>query len=71
MLACSEGAPPKTLGRQVSLDGGVIGSFKGGNTRVDLGLQMAVKVDDGDGPVFSVDGTEKGEGDGVVASEGD
>ena len=32
---------------------------------------MAVKVDDGDGAVFSVDGTEKGEGDGVVSSESD
>lgn len=51
--------------------GGVSGSFEGGKTRVDGGLQMAVKVDDGDGAVFSVDGTEKGEGDGVVSSESD
>jgi len=37
----------------------------------EWGLQMAVKVDDGDGAVFSVDGTEKGECDGVVSSESD
>jgi len=35
------------------------------------GIEMAVKVDDSDGAVFSVDGTEKGEGDGVVSSESD
>jgi len=32
---------------------------------------MAVKVDDGDGTVFTVDGTEERECDGMVASEGD
>ena len=32
---------------------------------------MAVKVDDGDGTVFAVDGTEERECDGMVASEGD
>jgi len=37
----------------------------------EWGLQMAVKVDDGYGPVFSVDGTEKREGYGVVSSESD
>lgn len=32
---------------------------------------MAVKVDDGDRPVGAVDGPQQGEGDGVVAAEGD
>lgn len=31
-------------------------------------VQMAVKVDDGYGAVFAVDGAEEGEGDGVVTS---
>ena len=40
----------------------------------DLGLpgvEMAVKVDDGDGTVSTVDGAQKGEGDGVVTAKGD
>jgi hypothetical protein len=34
-------------------------------------LQVAVKVDDSDGSVFSVDGTKKRECDGVVSSKCD
>ena len=37
----------------------------------EWGLQMAVKVDDGDGAIFSVDRTEKRECDGVISSESD
>jgi hypothetical protein len=39
--------------------------------RVRFRLQVAVKVDDSDGSVFSVDGTKKRECDGVVSSESD
>ena len=66
MLACSLGAPPKTLGRQVSLCEGQhvgLGVWKEGGD-----VQMAVKVDDGDGTVFAVDGAEEGECDCVIAS---
>lgn len=35
------------------------------------GVQVAVKVDDGDGPVGALDGPQQGQGDGVVAAEGD
>lgn len=31
---------------------------------------MAVKVDDGDGTIFTVDGAEERESDGVVSSQG-
>ena len=49
------------------------GDFAGGATE-DLGLpgvEMRVKVDDGDGTISTVDGAEEGESDGVVTSEGD
>jgi len=52
----------------------VYAGLLGGRAAEDFGapgIEMAVKVDDGDGAVFSVDGTEKGEGDGVVSSESD
>lgn len=34
-------------------------------------VQVAVKVDDGYGTVFAVDGAQQGESDGVVTSQGD
>jgi len=70
MLACSLGAPPKTLGRQVSLFRGLIRDQER-EGRGGASVQMAVKVDDGDGAVFAVDGAEEGESDGVVTSKGD
>jgi hypothetical protein len=72
ILACSLGAPPKTLGRQVSLKGVSVwsgGWEREGNAGWDL--QMAVEVDDGYRAIFSVDGTQKRECDSMVSSKSD
>ena len=72
MAACFEGAPPKTLGRQVSL---WISRLSKGVERERRewaeNVQVGVKVDDADGTVGSCDAAEKRQGDGVVAAESD
>lgn len=69
MDACFVGAPPKTLGRQVSLIGAVRELLVGGWRK--RGLQMRVEVNDADGTVCTVNASEKWQSNGVVAAESD
>ena len=74
--ACLLGAPPKTLGRQVSLQAkGQTETpilYENGRVVRNRGiLQMAVKVDDTNGPVCPVHTSQKWEGNCVISAERD
>lgn len=60
--------------RVIEIRSVVDGGLGGGRAPEDLGapgVEVGVEVDYGDGAVGGGDGAEEGEGDGVVASEGD
>lgn len=67
--------PEETLlGGVVEVGAVVDAGDLGGGTAKDLGLprvEMGVEVDHANGAVGAVDGAQQGQGDGVVAAEGD
>lgn len=66
MDAISEGAPPKTLGRPITVSGSVF------DLMLELTcVQMAVEVDDGYRSVGAIDRAEQWKGDGMVTSQCD
>ena len=52
------------------VDGGLVGGGAAEDFRLP-GVEVGVEVDDGDGAVGLVDAAQQGEGDAVVAAEGD
>lgn len=70
MAATSEGEPPKTLGLPV-LQSPLGCVQNSGLLAVLTGVQVAVKVNNRDRAVSTVDGPQQGKGDGVVTAHSD